>query len=100
MAGDKQFRISTFASHYGVARTAAVATAALSVAYVIAGTLPWLNPKGSFRSMPMLLGHLSGLLYLLRSYTELDADDHRSINRFYKAIWNLFYFEYVLYPFI
>jgi homogentisate phytyltransferase/homogentisate geranylgeranyltransferase len=97
--GDAQYNISTFASQYGVQRTAAAATSVLAAAYLIAAALPSVLP-GRFRRLPMMVGHIAYLAYLLKSYCDLDGDDERSVGAFYGAIWNLFYLEYFLYPFI
>jgi 4-hydroxybenzoate polyprenyltransferase len=97
--GDKQYSISTFASRFGVQRTAAAASAILAVAYMLAAVVPFILP-GRFRRVPMVVGHVAYLAFLLKSYGNLDGDDQRSIGAFYRAIWTLFYLEYLLYPFI
>lgn len=97
--GDSKFRINTFATQFGPQRTAAVATSVLSTAYIVAMLLPAFLPK-SFKWAPMTLGHGALLAYFLRSYSNLDGDSSSSIKTFYKAIWNLFYLEYVLYALI
>ena len=99
MKGDQQYHISTFASKFGVQRTAATASAVLAMAYLGATTVPLLL-RGRFRHLPMVVGHSGLCLYLLHSYGRLDGEDPQSVGAFYKAIWNLFYMEYLLYPFI
>lgn len=99
MEGDTRYKIITFASKYGVQCTAAAATTVLAAAYLIAAVLPSLLP-GRFRRLPMVVGHVAYLAYLLKTYGDLDGEDERSIDKFYRAIWNLFYLEYLLYPLI
>lgn len=97
--GDKKYQISTFASKFGVDRTAFAASSLLSLVYVSAALLPLLCP-GKFKLTPMTLGHILAVTYLWKSYKNLISSDANSIRQFYKGIWNLFYFEYILYPFI
>lgn len=97
--GDRQYQITTLASQFGVKPIASAATAVLSLAYVAAMIVPFAVP-GSFRKLPMIVGHGAYLIYFLASYRNLDASSMDSIKRFYKSIWNLFYLEYLLYPFI
>lgn len=96
--GDVKYKIDTFAAKYGVSKIAAGATITLSLAYLFAMSLPFLLP-GSFRVLPMTLGHGALLTYFLVSYSKLDSSSMPSIKQFYKAIWNLFYLEYCLYVF-
>jgi len=99
--GDKLYNVSTFASKYGVVRTAAGASTLLSLAYLIAIALPFAPFRvNSFNKLAMVLGHSLYLTYFMSSYSELDAENATSLKRFYKVIWNLFYLEYCLYPFI
>jgi homogentisate solanesyltransferase len=99
--GDKLYNVSTFASEYGVVRTAAGASTLLCLAYLTAIALPFAPfLRNSFNKVAMVWGHSLYLLYFLSSYSELDAENTTSLKRFYKAIWNLFYLEYCLYPFI
>jgi homogentisate solanesyltransferase len=97
--GDKKYNIDTFASKYGVAAIAKWATVVLSSTYLVAMGLPFLLPQ-SYKALPMTLGHGALLSYFLLSYKDLRPDDMKSVRSFYKAIWNLFYLEYCLYPFI
>ena len=48
----------------------------------------------------MVIGHLLAAGWLARSWKRLQADSTDSIKTFYAQIWNLFYFEYLMYPFI
>ena len=97
--GDKKFNIDTFAGKYGVSAVANVAATSLSTAYLTAIIIPLVHPN-HFRVLPMVLGHTMYLLYFLWGWKNLDGNDMNSVKRFYKIIWNLFYLEYCLYPFI
>lgn len=97
--GDRKYDVSTFASRFGARKTAAFSSAMLAGAYIAAILLPLLN-IGNFKRLPMIAGHLCYLLYFAWSYSNFEAEDMVSLKRFYKRIWNLFYLEYVLYPFI
>lgn len=94
--GDSKYNINTFATKYGTQRVAAVAITVLSLAYITAMLLP-LYLLTAFWRAPMVLGNGALLAYLLQRYSNLDCGNATSINAFYKAIWNLFYMEYVLY---
>jgi homogentisate solanesyltransferase len=97
--GDMKYDITTFASQYGAKAISTAATIVLGAAYLIAIALPKFLPN-AFRPLPMILGHTMSLVYLLFNYRRLHPEDLVSVKKFYKVIWNLFYFEYILYPFI
>jgi len=97
--GDKKYNIVTFASTYGVETIARVAAFLLIMSYSSAMAIPCILPK-SFKMLPMVSGHLMLLIYFLLAYRELIPSDMQSLKIFYKSIWNLFYLEYCLYPFI
>ncbi len=99
MKGDEKYSISTFATKYGIGTIAKLSTIALCLAYAGAISLPFLL-KGKFKVLPMTLGHFAFLVYSLINYQKLDANDMTSVKKFYKSIRNLFYLEYILYPFI
>ena len=94
-----KYNISTFASKFGVKRIAEVAAFVLSATYGVAIALPALLP-GAFKTLPMAGGHFLFLVYFLANFRNLNSSEPESIKKFYKAIWNLFYLEYCLYPFI
>lgn len=98
--GDKKYNINTLASKYGVAAIATSSSAVLALAYVVSVVLPFVAPAGSFNKLPMSLGHGLLLLYLANIHAKLNPASIVSIKQFYKAIWNLFYLEYLLYIFI
>jgi homogentisate solanesyltransferase len=97
--GDKKYNIDTLAAKYGVKVIATGAAAVLSLAYSAAIALPFIM-KGTFKVLPMSGAHTLFLAYFLYSFSQLQPDKMDSINAFYKAIWNLFYLEYCIYPFI
>ncbi len=99
MEGDNHYQISTFATKFGVKNTAVGASVMLSSMFVAAMLLPLVFPN-IFNAVPMVLGHGASLIYIWKSIGQFDDTNPTSVQRFYKAVWNLFYFEYMLYPFI
>ena len=97
--GDKKYNIDTFAGKYGVKAVANIASYALGLAYITAITLGVVG-KSSFKPLPMIGGHSALLAYFIYHYSLLEGDNMSSVKKFYKIIWNLFYMEYCLYPFI
>ena len=99
--GDMKFDVQTFASKYGVKKVAELSSILLGSAYVTAIALPLTSiGKGMFKAVPMVAGHSAFLAYFIWSYRRFEPEDMTSLKRFYKSIWNLFYLEYCLYPFI
>ncbi|KAG5181455.1 tocopherol polyprenyltransferase-like protein [Tribonema minus] len=96
--GDKQYNISTFAVRAGVARIANAACIVLGLNYVSAIVEAALVP--AFNKAIMIAGHSAFALYLYRARTKLQPDSKESVKAFYARIWDLFYLEYLLYPFI
>lgn len=97
--GDVKYNIKTFAARFGVKNIARAASTVLGCAYLSAIALPNFFPQ-SFRRLPMMIGHGLYLSYLTYFSRQLDANSADSIRKYYKSIWNLFYLEYLLYPFI
>lgn len=56
--------------------------------------------RKSFNLLPMAAGHSVYLAYFVYSYLNFQPESMASLKKFYKTIWNLFYLEYCLYPFI
>jgi homogentisate solanesyltransferase len=100
VAGDRKGGIETFATRLGTRRVAAAASAVLGLNYVVAAATALLAPAGAFRTLPMLVGHAAAAVYLGLSWRKLEPDSEKSIKTFYGQIWNLFYYEYVLYLFL
>jgi homogentisate solanesyltransferase len=97
--GDKKYNVLTLASTFGVKRIAEISSLFLTMAYGIAIALPFLQPS-AFKILPMALGHSSLMLYFIWSFSQLKSENMGSVKEFYRRIWNLFYLEYCLYPFI
>jgi hypothetical protein len=57
-------------------------------------------PKGVFRAIPMIGGHVALATALLFRFRQLEPDSMGSVKLFYKNIWDLFYLEYILYTLI
>ena len=98
--GDRKGGIQTFAMRHGAKKVAKGAAAVLALNYVHAIGTALLAPAGVFRRPLMVVGHALAGAWLWRSHKQLDASSEASIKTFYAQIWNLFYFEYMLYPFI
>merc|ERR1712087_747774 len=98
--GDRKGGIDTFASRAGPQRVANIATLVLLLNYVGAIVTAVAAAAGTFRRVLMVSGHAFAAAWLARSWSRLDASSAASIKGFYKQIWNLFYFEYLMYPFI
>ncbi|XP_071724852.1 homogentisate solanesyltransferase, chloroplastic [Rutidosis leptorrhynchoides] len=99
--GDRKYQISTFATKLGVRNIAFLGSGLLLVNY-IAAVLAAIYMPQAFRRSLMIPSHTilaAGLIFqtwLLEqaNYTK-DA-----IARYYQFIWNLFYAEYILFPFL
>ena len=98
--GDRKGGIDTFASRLGPAKVARGASAVLLLNYIAAIATALLAPAGAFRRAFMAGGHALGAAWLLISSAKLKPDDASSVKSYYKQVWNLFYFEYLMYPFI
>ncbi|GAB5368365.1 hypothetical protein AAMO2058_001313000 [Amorphochlora amoebiformis] len=97
--GDKQYGVTTFATKLGTKRVAGFASLALGLNYVHA-ILTAVITQGAFNIPVMIGGHVALAIMLFRYHKRLDPDSQTSIKTFYAGIWNLFYLEYALYPFI
>jgi len=95
--GDKLFGVETFATKAGVAKIAQLATGALALNYASAVVQALLLP--GYRAWVMAPGHLLAGAWLLTSFKKLVPADPRSVKQYYKRIWDLFYLEYIMYPF-
>lgn len=99
--GDRKFGIETFATRLGVRRIAWGAVSLLLANYVAAAVLAVTKP-GVF-CVPVMAGaHAVYAAFLVSVAIQADREgfSKRSIQGFYRNIWNLFYAEYVLLPFI
>ncbi|KAJ4705493.1 homogentisate solanesyltransferase, chloroplastic-like [Melia azedarach] len=99
--GDRKFQISTLATKLGVRNIAFLGAGLLLLNY-IAAVLAAIYMPQAFRRNLMIPAHVilaSGLIFqtwLLEqaNYTK------EAISGFYRFIWNLFYAEYAIFPFI
>ncbi|CAA0837506.1 Homogentisate solanesyltransferase-chloroplastic [Striga hermonthica] len=99
--GDRKFKISTLATKLGVRNIALLGSGLLLVNY-IGSILTAIYMPQAFKRSLMIPSHVilaSGLTFqafLLEraNYTK------EAISEFYRFIWNLFYAEYILFPFI
>lgn len=99
--GDRQFNINTFATRLGVRRIALLGSGLLLCNYVGAVAAKIYMPQ-AFRTVPMVLGHSVLAAFLMYQTWLLDAGKYSkaAVAGFYRFIWNLFYLEYALLPFI
>ena len=98
--GDRLNDIETFTTRLGVKKVAAGATAVLLLNYAGAVATAILSEPGAFRRAFMAGAHGALGIWLARSFRQLEPDSIVSIKKFYKRIWDLFYIEYLMYPFI
>ena len=98
--GDALFGVETFSTRLGVKKIAQLVTGALCLNYSAAIATALLSPAGTFRAFVMVPGHALLALWLLKSHAKLEPDSQESVKKFYKRIWDLFYLEYMMYPFL
>ena len=105
--GDREGGIDTLALRFGPMAVATGASAVLALNYVGAIATAALAAPGTFRRVFMAGGHALAACWLvaitrkLRAATAPGAQPSAAeIKAYYKQIWNLFYFEYAMYPFI
>ncbi|KAJ1494072.1 tocopherol polyprenyltransferase-like protein [Baffinella frigidus] len=95
--GDRQFKVKTLASTWGVANAAKLVERILLGNYAMGIAVGFLAP--GVNTLLLVSSHL-GLAGFLRFFSsKLDPDSVPSIKLFYKNIWKLFYAEYLLFPF-
>lgn len=100
--GDEAYNIETFASKYGIKRISQAATGILIISYLVASALPLLLP-GTFKVLPMTGGHLLLASFLISGFMKLNKTGYTTAtvkSYYFNTIWNAFYAEYCLYPFI
>ena len=79
---------------------AKAATFCLFLNYIQALATGILAKPGTFRSLPMIGGHVALATTLIFRFRQLNPDSNKSVKLFYKNIWDLFYLEYALYTLI
>lgn len=99
--GDQKFKISTFATKLGVRNIAFLGTGLLLANYFGAIVAAIYLPQ-AFRRNLMVPAHAILAVGLIFQTWVLDQTNYNkeAIMSFYRFIWNLFYAEYILFPFI
>eukprot|EP01018_Ginkgo_biloba_P021146 Gb_01838 [translate_table: standard] len=99
--GDRKFQISTLATNLGVRNIAFLGSGLLLANYVGAIAAAVYMPQ-AFRRSLMVSAHSILALTLVFQTWVLDQSKYtkEAIGKFYRFIWNLFYIEYVMFPFI
>jgi homogentisate solanesyltransferase len=99
--GDRRYGVQTFATWLGVRKIALAGTGVLLVNYITAIVLA-LSFQAEFNAAFMIGVHLLFALVLIWRTTCLDRGGYSSngIQEYYRWIWNLFYCEYLTFPFI
>ncbi|XP_051135348.1 homogentisate solanesyltransferase, chloroplastic [Andrographis paniculata] len=99
--GDRKFQISTLATKLGVRNIALVASGLLLMNYV-GSVLAAIYFPQAFRRSLMIPSHTILAIGLIFQAWILERANYtkEAISAFYRFIWNLFYAEYALFPFI
>ncbi|KAG9451395.1 hypothetical protein H6P81_011360 [Aristolochia fimbriata] len=99
--GDRKFQISTFATKLGVRNISFLGCGLLLVNYIGAIVAATYMPQ-VFRRNLMVAAHAVLALTLIFQAWVLEEAKYtkEAISRFYRFIWNLFYAEYIIFPFI
>ncbi|XP_059463197.1 homogentisate solanesyltransferase, chloroplastic-like [Corylus avellana] len=99
--GDRKFQISTLATKLGVRNIAFLGSGLLLVNYVASALAALYIPQAFNRSL-MVPAHmiLASILIFQAWVLEQANYTQEAISRFYRFIWNLFYAEYIIFPFI
>ncbi|CAH9068261.1 unnamed protein product [Cuscuta epithymum] len=98
--GDRKFQISTFATKLGVRNIAILGSGLLLVNYFGAVLAAIYMPQ-AFKSRLMIPLHTTLAVCLVFQAWLLEKSNYtkEAILEFYRFIWNLFYAEYLLFPF-
>ncbi|CAN1144291.1 Homogentisate solanesyltransferase, chloroplastic [Linum perenne] len=99
--GDRKFNISTFATKLGVRNIAFLGSGLLLVNYISAVLAAIYFPQ-AFRLSLMIPVHtiLAACLVFQVQLITSSLFVQEAISEFYRFIWNLFYAEYMIFPFI
>ncbi|XWS56128.1 hypothetical protein CRYUN_Cryun09bG0059800 [Craigia yunnanensis] len=99
--GDRKFQISTLATKLGVRNIAFLGSGLLLVNYVAAVLAAVYMPQ-AFRRSLMIPAHIFLALCLIFQAWLLEQANYtkEAISGFYSFIWNLFYAEYAIFPFV
>ncbi|CAA6659071.1 unnamed protein product [Spirodela intermedia] len=99
--GDRKFQISTLATKLGV-RNIAILGSGLLLANYLGAILAAVYMPQAFRRNLMVPVHAALALALIFQGWILEKANYskEAISDFYRFIWNLFYTEYIIFPFI
>lgn len=99
--GDRKFQISTFATKLGVRNIAFLGSGLLLLNYVAAIFAAIYMPQ-AFRRSLMIPAHSILALGLIFQAWVLERANYtkEAIAGYYRFIWNLFYAEYIIFPFL
>ncbi|KAK7244703.1 hypothetical protein RIF29_39529 [Crotalaria pallida] len=99
--GDLKYQISTFATKLGVRNIAFLGSGILVMNYVVSILAAIYMPQ-AFRRWLLIPAHLIFALSLIFQARVLEQANYtkEAISGFYRFIWNLFYAEYAIFPFI
>ncbi|KAL2326881.1 hypothetical protein Fmac_020308 [Flemingia macrophylla] len=99
--GDRKYQISTFATKLGVRNIAFLGSGILLMNYIISVLAAIYMPQ-AFRRWLLIPAHTIFALSLINQARTLEQANYTkdAISGFYRFIWNLFYAEYAIFPFI
>ncbi|XP_054811097.1 homogentisate solanesyltransferase, chloroplastic isoform X1 [Prosopis cineraria] len=99
--GDRKYQISTFATKLGVRNIAFLGSGILLMNYIVSILAAIYLPQ-AFRRWLLIPAHLLFASSLVFQTWVLEQANYtkEGISGFYRFIWNLFYAEYALFPFI
>lgn len=99
--GDRKFQISTLATKLGVRNIAFLGSGLLLTNYIGSVVAAIYMPQ-AFRSSLMIPVHVILALCLVFQAWLLERANYtkEAISAYYRFIWNLFYAEYIIFPFI
>lgn len=99
--GDRKFQISTLATKLGVRNIAFLGSGLLLINYIVSICAAIYMPQ-AFRRSLMIPAHTILAISLVYQAWLLEKANYtkEAISGFYRFIWNLFYTEYIIFPFI
>ncbi|KAL5067495.1 hypothetical protein RYX36_018382 [Vicia faba] len=99
--GDRRYQISTFATKLGVRNISFLGAGILLMNYVVSIAAAIYMPQ-AFRRWLLIPAHTIFATSLIYQVQILEKANYtkEAISEFYRFIWNLFYAEYALFPFI
>ncbi|PON44906.1 Prenyltransferase [Parasponia andersonii] len=99
--GDRKFEISTFATKLGVQNIAYLGSGLLLLNYIGAIAATIYMPQAFKRNLMLPIHAVLALCLIFQTRVLEQANySKEAIAGFYRFIWNLFYVEYIIFPFI